>query len=92
MSNINYMNDATVRQYYDRWELDPTLLGRNRFDFYKFVKACFNVDTKLDIEYLKASLYDSFHEKYDEKTYDEFVGEVVILFEHLRDFQNTSLP
>ena len=92
MSSIDYMKDATVREYYHRWELNPTISGQNRLDFYKFVKACFKVDTRLDIDYLKPALYDSFHEQYDEKRYDEFIHRVVILFEHLRDFQNTSLP
>jgi hypothetical protein len=59
---------------------------------YRFVKACLEVDSRLDIDYLKSALYDSFSGKYDEKRYDEFTNDVIVLFEHLRDFYNTTLP
>jgi len=92
MASINYMKDKVVREYYDKWELLPKLTGREKIYFYQFVKACLGVDRKLDIDYLKDALYDSFHEQYDENTYDEFRDEVIVLFEHLRDFANTDLP
>jgi hypothetical protein len=92
MPSVNYMKDATVKEYYERWALLPKLLGQEKEYFYQFVKACLKMDRKLDIDYLKGALYDSFHEQYDEKYYDEFVYEVVVLFEHLRNFSNTTLP
>jgi len=92
MPGINYMKDETALAYYKVWALIPSLLGRDRENFYKFVKACLKIDRKLDIDYLKLVLYDSFHEQFDEKHYDEFTSDVVILFEHLRDFYNTTLP
>lgn len=92
MPSVNYMNDDTVRKYYRKWELSPTSHSMDREDFYKFVKACLMVDKRLDLDYLKLALYDSFNEKYDEKYYDEFTHNTVVLFEHLRDFANTTLP
>ena len=86
------MKDETVRQYYEKWTLLPALLGKEKEYFYQFVQACLRLDRRLDIDYLKGALYDSFHEQYDEKTYDEFCYEVIALFEHLRDFSNTNLP
>jgi len=92
MTNSNYMKNDKVKAYYEKWELNPTLLGIQREYFYKFVKACLEVDKRASIEYLKLALYNSFHDKYDEKDYDEFMFEVVVLFEDLRDFNNTTLP
>ena len=92
MASINYMNDQAVRKYYNQWELLPQLTGWEKTVFYKFVKACLGVDRKLDIDYLKGALYDSFHEKYHDSTYDNFKHEVIVLFETLRDFANTDLP
>ena len=85
------MSNKKVKAYYEKWELNPTLLGIQREYFYKFVKACLEVDKLASIEYLKSALYDSFHDKYDEKAYDELTFQVVVLFEHLRDFYNTTL-
>ncbi len=92
MPSVNYMKDDTVRKYYEKWAFSPQLLGREKEYFYQFVKACLRVDKKLDIDYLKTALYDSFHEQYDEERYDEFTYEVVVLFEHLNNFSNTTLP
>ena len=93
MRSINYMEDDTVKKYYKKWALYPTSTHiLDRQNFYKLVKACLSVDKRLDIDYLKLALYDSFHEKYDEKYYDEFKHEIIVLFEHLRDFTNTTLP
>jgi len=92
MSSINYMKDETVRNYYEKWALNPTLLGWDRENFNKFVKACFRVDKQLDIDYLRLALYDSFHDQYDEGDYVKFTGDVVVLFEQLRDYENTTLP
>ncbi len=92
MPSINYMRDDTVKKYYRIWDLSPTTHGADKENFYKFVKACLRIDKKLDIDYLKLALYDSFHDRYDEKYYDEFCFQTVVLFEHLRDFANTKLP
>jgi hypothetical protein len=73
-------------------ELNPSLLGKDKEYFYRFVKACLETDRQASVEYLKLALYDSFHDKDDEKYYDEFQYEVIALFEHLRDFNNTTLP
>ena len=92
MPSVNYMKDDTVKKYYEKWAFSPTTHAMDRENFYKFVKACLRIDKRLDIDYLKLSLYDSFREKYDEKYYDEFTHDIVVLFEQLRDFANTSLP
>lgn len=92
MPSVNYMNDDTVKKYYRKWAASPTNHPADTENFYKFVKACLAVDNELNTEYLKLALYESFHEKYDEKYYDEFIHEKVVLFEHLRDFSNTTLP
>ena len=91
MQSINYMKDAMVRQYYEWWILNPVTHGHDKEKFYKFVKACLNVDKRLDISYLKLALYDSFYKIYEEEYYDRFQSDIVILFEHLRDFANTNL-
>jgi len=93
LSNVNYMRDNTVRQYYEKWELNPFLVDRYKEDFYRFVRACLMVDRTPDIDHLKSALRDSFYEKYEDKEkYDQFVSDVVVLFEHLRNFANTRLP
>ncbi|MGB2876651.1 MAG: hypothetical protein WBB97_01275 [Dehalococcoidales bacterium] len=93
MTSINYMNNDKVKAYYEKWELNPTLLGIQREYFYKFVKACLEVDKRASTEYLQLALYDSFHDKYDdEREYDELKVKVVVLFEDLRDFHNTTMP
>ena len=92
MSSINYMKDKKVIGYYEMWAEYPLLHDRYKDYFYKFVKACLEVDKRPSSEYLKLALYDSFSAKYDEKRYDEFVGDVIVLFEHLINFYNTTLP
>ena len=92
MPSVNYMKDETVKHYYERWASSPRTHTTDREWFYKFVKACLRLDNTLDTQYLRLALYDSFHDKFDEKYYDEYTSDMVILFEHLRDFANTSLP
>jgi len=94
----NYMIDETVRKYYEAWARSPTTHPLDRQRFYQFVKACINhvghgdLGRKLDISYLKLSLYDSFHDEYNEEYYDEFVHDIAVLFEHLRDYEDTAFP
>ncbi len=92
MSSINYMKDKRVRSYYDKWAVTPLLTQQYGEYFFEFVKACLEVDKRPSIEYLKLALSDSCIGKYDEKRYDEFTYEIIVLFEHLRDFYNTTLP
>ena len=92
MQSINYMKDERIKNYYGKWADNPLLTQQYKEYFYQFVKACLEVDKRASSEYLKLALYDSFHEKCDEKYYDEFTYNVVVLFEHLRDFSNTTLP
>ena len=98
MAVKNYMDDETVRKYYQTWALSPTTHPMDMEKFYKFVKACVrfagheDLGRKLDISYLRLHLYDSFHDKYNEEYYDEFTHKIVVLFEHLRDYENTTLP
>ena len=100
----NYMMDKNVKRYYEVWARSPTIHPFDMRNFYKFVKACVNhvgsgdLGRKLSIDILKLSLYDSFHEKYNdrkkytEEAYDEFVHKIVVLFEHLRDYEDAKLP
>ena len=92
MSGFNYMEDKKVRDCYEKWALNPVLHGVEKEYFYKFVKACLEVDKSPSIDKLKLALYDSFHAQYSEERYDEFQYETVVLFEHLRNFHNTTLP
>ncbi|MFC2017248.1 hypothetical protein ACFLUD_02410 [Chloroflexota bacterium] len=92
MPSINFMEDKQVQDYYQMWAKSPRTHPTDKEWFYKFVKACLKLDKKLDISYLKLALYDSFHNKYDEKYYDEYTSDIIILFEHLRDFANTTIP
>lgn len=98
MTAKNYMNDVTIRKYYQRWALSPTIHAADMENFYKFVKACVrfvghgDLGRKLDISHLRAHLYDSFHDKYTREDYDEFTHKIVVLFEHLRDYEDTTLP
>jgi hypothetical protein len=98
MAVKNYMDDETVRKYYQTWALSPTTHPMDMEKFYKFVKACVrfagheDLGRKLDITYLRAHLYDSFHDKYTEEYYDKFTHKIVVLFEHLRDYEDTTLP
>lgn len=92
MSNINYMENERVRSYYDKWTVTPLLTQQYAEYFYKFVKACLEVDKRPSIEYLKSALYDSFHDTYDPENYVEFDSEVIEVFERCRDFANTTLP
>ena len=98
MVTNNYMRDETVRKYYEAWALSPTTHPADMEKFYKFVKACIrfvgqgDLGKKLDISYLRLHLYDSFHDKYTQEYYDEFTHKIVSLFEHLRDYENTTLP
>jgi hypothetical protein len=91
MPSIDYMKAKKPRRYYEIWADNPLFTQQYKEYFYKFVKACIEVDKKPDTEYLKLALYDSFHEQYDKKQYNEFTDEVIILFEHLINFSNTTL-
>jgi len=96
----NYMQDANVKKYFDRWINTPTPLGHpsDTRRFYQFVKACVdyaghpNLSRKLSIHSLKLSLYDALHDKYPETAYENLVNEIVILFEHLIDYEDTVYP
>ena len=92
MSSSNYMKDERVRNYYEKWELNPFLTQQYKEYFYKFVKACLEVDESPTISALELALRDSFYETWDKEIYDEFCKEATILFEHLRDFYNTKFP
>ena len=50
------------------------------------------MDKRPDIDFLKLALYDSFSGEYDEERYDEFTHEIIVSFEHLRNFYSTTLP
>jgi hypothetical protein len=92
MPSVNYMKDETVRSYYNKWTVTPLLTQQYAEYFYQFVKACLRLDTKLDISHLNDALYDSFYKQYkNKKQYDKFATEIVILFEHLRNFSNITL-
>jgi len=96
----NYMQDDNVKKYFNQWINSPTPLG-HPFDtrrFYQFVKACVdyagrpNLRRKLSIDILKLSLYDALHDKYSEKAYENLGDEIVILFEHIIDYEDTVYP
>lgn len=96
----NYMQDQNVRGYYDRWIHRETLIDHasDRERFYKFVKACVdyaghkNLRRKLDTSILRLSLYDDLHSRYSEKAYDDITHEIVVLFEEVRDYEDTPFP
>jgi len=100
MPEKNYMQDQDVRGYYDRWRKSPTLLDHpNDIEkFYKFVKKCVSFaghkDTrkKLDTSILRLHLYDDLHGKYSEDYYDKITHEIIVLFEHLLEYEDTTLP
>lgn len=96
----HYINDETVRKYYDMWISGPTLLDHpsDRERFYKFVKAGVsyagheNVGRKLDTSILRLHLYDDLHDRCSEEYYDEITHEIIALFEHLLDYEDTAFP
>ncbi len=98
----NYMQDSEVSKYYDKWIHGPTLFDHplDTERFYKFVKACTNyvgkgnTFKKLDIDILKAHLYDSFAELREKNyaAYDETVFKIVSLFQTLLEYEDTNLP
>lgn len=94
----NYMADKNVKTYYEVWARSPYKHPLDMERFYKFVKVCVNcvgrghLGRKLDVSYLEASLYDSFRGNHNEESWDKFRHEIVVLFEHLRDYEDTELP
>ena len=94
----NYMADPNVRKYYDRWKTSPTSHPLDMRNFYKFVKACVqfagheDVRKKLDTSILRLHLYDAFHEQYSEENYDKFTHKIIVLFETLLDYEDTTFP
>ena len=108
MPQNNYMGDKLIAIYYDRWIHGETLFANfhAKERFYKFVKACVRYVKnlkfvkrqegwkRLDIDILKAHLYDDLAElrekNYD--AYDETVFKIICLFETLLEYEKTSLP
>ena len=103
----NYMKDATVRGYYDRWIKTslpdpgtPTPLGHptDYYMFYAFVKACVqwaghkDLRRRLDTSILRLHLYDDLHGRYTEEGYDLITSDIIILFENLVDYEATGYP
>ena len=96
----HYMKDDNVRKYYDKWITSPTLLDHpaDRERFYKFVKASVdyaghqNVRRNLDPSILRLHLYDDLHDRYSEEFYDDITHQIIDLFEHLLDYEDTAFP
>lgn len=102
MATQVFMKDKTVSKYYTNWIDRPTALSKHVLDeqrFYKFVKACVefakhnDLDKKLDMGYLRLSLYNSLQNKQINDEYrDEITHEIVAKFELLRDYEATAFP
>jgi hypothetical protein len=93
MASVDYMKDEKVKAYFNWWASSPrTEHPRHKELFYKFVKACLEVDKTLDAQYLRLALYDSFHNVMDEKSYDKYRHNILVWFEDLVDFANTTFP
>ena len=96
----HYMDDDNVRKYYDMWISSPTLLDHPMDEkrFYKFVKACIdyagheNVARKLDTSILRLHLYDDLHDRCSKEYYDEITHKIIVLFEHLPNYEDTAFP
>jgi hypothetical protein len=88
--SFDYMSEPKVKSYYDKWAATvktPTPVIE-RESFYKFAKACLEVDKAPSLDTLKGHLYDDFHERPD---FDDFQSETIILFETLVKFYNVRL-
>jgi hypothetical protein len=85
-----------IEKYYRRWINGAALLEHilDRERFYSFVKACIRY-SRQDIHagWLRYLLERDLPKRYNNKQYcDEIIQEIVILFEHLLDFNKTYFP
>ncbi len=98
----SYMEDETVRRYYEGWIDKPTAFTGHHLDderFYKFVKACVQFARGGDIRktlvtsVLRPSLVDSFssHSGMSESVYRDECDKVVSRFEELVAYEATNL-
>ena len=91
-----YRMPKLVEKYYSVWINGPALLGHplDNGRFYKFVKACLRYSRKrVHEEWLRYFLERDLKERYTNEQYrDELISELMILFQHILDFNRVSFP
>ena len=100
MMKTNYYMHELIKKYYTRWINGPTLMEHvlDRERFYRFVKACIRYSrhwkAREDIHgsWLRYFLERDLSRRYSEQYLDEIIHEIVVLFEHILEFNKTSFP
>ena len=95
MTKKNYYMPELIEKYYKGWINGPTLL-EDRLDrdrLYRFVKACIRYSRRhIDTGWLRHFLKRDLAKRYSEQYRDEIIMEILILFEHIINFNKTSFP
>ena len=91
-----YRMPKLIEKYYRMWANGPTLLEHpsDRDRFYGFVKACIRYSRRrLHGAWLRYFLERDFQKRGpDTEQIDQLISEVVILFEHILDFNKAEFP